>query len=102
MQSLVDILESFDDRPDADAPDALLSALTAEILLLAEEVCVARDRFDVALELAYQGRDVTERNVDDYDVSAVDVDKRLATHTAFYDQIFARLTAAIGSKQPSI
>ena len=80
MQTIVEIIDEIDDRAGADRPVGLVSALTAEVVLLAEELCVARDRFDVALSLAEQG-----------------VEQRLVAHTVFYEQIFNRLSHAINA-----
>ncbi len=97
MQTIVEIIDGIDDRAGADGPAGMVSALTAEVLLLAEELCVARDRFDVALSLAEQGEDVTERSVAEYVCTDSDVEQRLVAHTAFYEQIFNRLSDAIAA-----
>lgn len=97
MQTIVEIIDEIDDRAGTDRPVGLVSALTAEVLLLAEELCVARDRFDVALSLAEQGEDVTERSVAEYVCTDSDVEQRLVAHTVFYEQIFNRLSHAINA-----
>ena len=92
MHSLIEIIDSSDDNLRGNGPDGLLRKLMAEILLLAEEVCVARDQLYIAFKHAKEGSEVTERSVADYEFSDRDIDKRLVNHTIFYEEIFNRLS----------
>ena len=97
MQTIVEIIDEI--SASADRPAGLLSALTKEVLFLAEELCVARDRFDVAIKLSGQGKDVTARSVAEYVCTESDIEQRLVAHTAFYEQIFNRLSDAINASR---
>ncbi|WP_321324390.1 hypothetical protein [uncultured Parasphingorhabdus sp.] len=97
MQTIVEIIDEI--NAGTEKSDELIPALTTEVLLLAEQLCVERDRFDVAIRLAENGANVTGRSVAEYVFTDSDLDQRLAVHTAFYEQIFNRLSAAINVDQ---
>ncbi len=90
MRSLEDIVaEQQASRSDNDP---VVEALMAELVRVAEELCVARDRLDSCLRLA--GDAVNEADIDAFNVSPELTEARLAAHTAFFEDLFGRLAAS--------
>ena len=87
MRSLEDIVAEQQESRSGDDP--VVETLMAELVRVAEELCVARDRLDTCLRLA--GDVVDEAAIDEFEVSAELTEKRLAAHTAFFEDLFSRL-----------
>ncbi len=77
-------------RPPHDDP--LTDRLLTEIVALAEEVCVLRDRLDTAERLA--GDAVDAATIDAWQPSPELVEARLARHKRYFESLFARLAEA--------
>lgn len=99
MRTIIDLLDEESGGVASD-PDALVSALVAEVLRLAEEVCVARDHLDTALTLAAEGRRVDAAAIDAYAVPESAIEIRLARHSALYEEIYARILGLAGPVDP--
>ena len=95
MRKITDIIDEERKLAPLTA-DPLVFHLVAEILLLAEELCVARDRLETALKLSANGARVDRNAIDGYAFSEEDLDSRLARHTAFYEEIYNRLCDLVG------
>lgn len=91
MRTIIDVLDDEDGHPQSSS-DSVVSSLVAELLLLAEEVCVARDRLDTALKLSAEGRDVSLNTIDNYELYEDEIELRLANHREFYEKIYQRLS----------
>ncbi|MDJ0709267.1 MAG: hypothetical protein QNJ14_02700 [Woeseiaceae bacterium] len=76
-------------RPPHDDP--LTDRLLAEIVALAEEVCVLRDRLDTAERLAGNGSTVDAASIDAWQPSQEVIEKRLARHKQYFEDLFAKL-----------
>ena len=87
MRSLEDILR--EQQESRASTDPVVETLMAELVRVAEELCVARDRLDTCLRLA--GDAVDEAAIDAFEVSAEMTEDRLARHTAFFEDLFGRL-----------
>lgn len=97
MKSLVKILEESSFSENSKATQGVLKTMVDEILLLAEAICVERDRFEIAAKLAEQGVEITNENVSAFEMKDADIELRLARHTSFYEQIFKRLSDSINA-----
>ena len=87
MKTLKDIAaQQQASRPAHDDP--LTDRLVAEIVSLAEEVCVLRDRLDTAERLETGAADA----IDAYEPDETLIAERLADHTRFYEEVFARIS----------
>ncbi len=73
--------------------DALTDRLLAELLRAMEEVCVLRDRLDTAERLA-DGTEKQAEQINSFDVDELLQTQRLARHSAYYEEVFARLNTA--------
>ena len=90
MDSLKDIIDRQHlERPPHDDP--LTDRLIAELVRLAEEVCVLRDRLDTCERLAAAGQPAGCAAIDAYEVPGRVLEERLATHREFFESVFARL-----------
>lgn len=91
MKTLKDIAA---EQHAARAPhdDPLTDRLLAEIIALAEEVCVLRDRVDTAQHLFEAGESVSETSIDAFSADAQLTEVRLARHQAYFETLFARLS----------
>jgi hypothetical protein len=98
LQTIIELLDQAG-RSSATG-GALESALVAELLAVAEELCVARDRLDTAIRLSAEGRPVTIQAIDEHPLSEADIERRLAGHTAFYEGLYRRLSQSLAQDQP--
>ena len=89
MRTLEDIVSEQQRARAADDPVAEL--LMTELVRVAEELCVMRDRLDTCLRLA--GESVDEASIDAYEVSADLTEQRLARHQSFFEDLFGRLAS---------
>ncbi len=93
MKTLRDIAnEQQAARPPHDDP--LTDRLLIEIMALAEEVCVLRDRLETAERLAAAGQPVDAAGIDAWQPSQEDTEARLARHQEYFETLFARLSAS--------
>lgn len=90
MKSLKEIVEQQQARRQPN-DDPVAERLFAEVLLLAEEVCVLRDRLETAEVLSADGRPVNAGAIDAYEPNDEQVSRRLEKHRAFYERLFSRL-----------
>ena len=93
MQELSEIIRQ---QQQAREPhdDPLADRVIAELLRLAEEICVLRDRLDSCQRLVESGELPTTEAVDAYVAPVEAVEERLAAHQQFFTEIFERLSAA--------
>ena len=91
MDSLEDIIAA---QHAAREPhdDPLVEKLLAELLLVAEELCVARDRLATCRELAAQGKPVDDEAIDTYELNEAEIETRLKAHRAMFEELFERLS----------
>ncbi len=90
MESLKDIIDRQHlDRPPHDDP--LTDRLLAELVRLAEEVCVLRDRLDTCERLAAAGQSAGCAAIDEFEPTNAMLEERLAKHREFFESVFARL-----------
>ena len=87
MRTLEDIVT--EQQQSRTSPDPVVESMMAELVRVAEELCVARDRLDTCLRLA--GKAVNEAAIDAYDPSPDLVEQRLEKHKAFFEDLFGRL-----------
>ena len=66
----------------------------AELLQLAEEICVLRDRLDTCQRLVEAGESPSATAIDAYTPPVELIEQRLAAHQQFFKEIFERLSAA--------
>ena len=91
MKQLKDIIaEQHEARAALDDP--FVERLLSEVLRLAEEVCVARDRLDTCQILAASGAATDAVAIDAFEVDAALLEERLARHKAFFEEVFARVS----------
>jgi len=76
----------------ATSDDPLVERLLAELLSLAEEVCVLRDRLDACQQLADDGQSADKAAIDAYERDAAQIERRLETHQDFFNELFARIS----------
>jgi len=74
--------------------DPLTDKLLAEILRLAEEVCVLNDRLDTCERLLADGHSPDEASIDAYEPNATATRERLARHSEYFERLFVRLSDA--------
>ena len=90
MESLKDIVARQQRaRPQHDDP--LTNRLLAELVGLAEEVCVLRDRLDTCEQLASRGEPVDAAAIDAFKPTTEMTEQRLASHRAFFEALLARV-----------
>ena len=87
MRKLEDIVR--EQQRSRTSTDPVVESLMAELLRVAEELCVTRDRLDTCLRLA--GNAVDEAAIDAFEVSAELTEDRLTRHKAFFEDLFGRL-----------
>lgn len=93
MKTLKDVIsEQQHSRPPHDDP--VTDRLFAEIIALAEEVCVLRDRQDTSDRLTSIGQLADKASVDAFEPDAEIIEQRLARHREFFEQLFSRLAAS--------
>ena len=96
MESLKDIADRQQlSRSSNDDP--LVDQLLAEVVRLAEEVCVLRDRLDSGERLSRAGCSVTKSAIDEYEPSPRILEQRLARHRAYFEELFAGIANAASS-----
>lgn len=99
MKTLKEVIsEQQRSRPPHDDP--LTDHLIAEIVTLAEEVCVLRDRLDTGERLAAAGRLADTSSVDAFEPDTEILEQRLARHREFFERLFARLGEAGSNDGP--
>lgn len=93
MESLQEIVTA---QQAARAPrdDPFAERVVAELLLLAEEICVLRDRLDSCARLAAAGKPCSRAAIDAFEPDDSIIAERLAEHRAFYEELFAQLDDA--------
>lgn len=97
MKTLKDIVaEQHNSRKPQEDP--LTARLLAEIVVLAEEVCVLRDRLDTAQRLSDKGESANDPAIDAFELDADIVEARLSRHQDYFEALFARLS--ITSESP--
>lgn len=94
MQTLEEILAEQQGSRASDDP--VLAAMMAELIRVAEELCVARDRLDTCLRLA--GDAVDAAAIDNYEASPELTEARLSRHKAFFEELFGRLAITKASR----
>ena len=94
MRTLEEIVA--EQQADREPADPVVELLTAELIRVAEELCVARDRLDTCLRLADGAIDAAA--IDDYVVSPELTEERLARHKAIFEDLFGRLVRASESQ----
>lgn len=92
MKTLQDIV-STQQAARAPLDDPFAERVIAELLLLAEEICVLRDRVDTCARLASAGKSCSEVDIDAFEPDDTVIAERLAAHRDFYEELFARLDA---------
>ena len=91
MRSLEDIVAEQQSARPTDDP--VVESLMAELIGVAEALCVARDRLETCLRLAEAGEVVSEAAIDAFEPSAELAEQRLVRHTTFFEELFARLAS---------
>ena len=71
--------------------EPVIDALVTELLRVAEELCVARDRLDTCQRLASEGRSVDDAALDHFEPDADILKERLERHQSLFEDIFERL-----------
>jgi len=90
MKSLTQIIkQQHADRPLAN--DSMIESLLAEIVALAEDNCVLRDRLDTCQRLAAQHAPAGDKAIDDYVPNDELISERLTAHGEFFAALFSRL-----------
>ena len=89
MRTLEDIVAEQQAARAADDP--VVESLMTELIRVAEELCVTRDRLDTCMQIA-EGA-VDDAAIDRFEVSQELTEERLARHKAFFDDLFGRLAA---------
>ena len=93
MRSLKDIIaEQQASRP---SDDPVVETLMDELIRVAEELCVARDRLETCLQLA--GDAVSPAAIDAFEPSPELTEQRLSRHTAFFEEMLGRLASGRSS-----
>ena len=77
--------------------DPVVETLMAELIRVAEELCVARDRLDTCLQLAEAGEAVSDVAIDAFEPSPELTEQRLARHKLFFEELFGRLASGRSS-----
>ncbi len=90
MEKLEDIIKR-QHRDRAPHDDPLTDRLMAEIVRLAEEVCVLRDRLETCQHLAASGNAADVAAIDAFEPSAEQIQQRLARHREYFEELFERL-----------
>lgn len=99
MKTLIEVInEQQRRRPPHDDP--FTDHLIAEIIALAEEVCVLRDRQDTSDRLTSAGKLADKASVDAFEPDAEILEQRLARHREFFKRLFSRLGEAATSAGP--
>jgi hypothetical protein len=91
MEMLKDIIARQQDGRFA-SDDPLVERLIAELLVLAEEVCVLRDRLDACEKLSRDGKVADMSAIDAYKRDSDSIERQLESHKAFFNDVFARIT----------
>ena len=90
MKSLTDIIkQQHADRTISD--DSMIESLMAEVISLAEDNCVLRDRLDTCQRLAAQHEPADDKAINAYVANDELVAARLAAHGEFFASLFSRL-----------
>ena len=98
MRSLEDIVAAQQSAKSSDDP--VVEILMRELIRVAEELCVMRDRLDTCLRLAESGEPVSAAAIDAFEPSAEITEQRLARHKRLFEEVFGKLAAARTSDQP--
>jgi primosomal protein N'' len=91
MKTLTDIVA---EQHAARAPhdDPLTDRLMAQIVALAEEVCVLRDRLDTVERIVDSGQVADATAIDAWQPPQEVIEARLARHKAWFEEVFAELS----------
>lgn len=89
MKSLAEIAAAQQASRSAHS-DPLTDRLLAELLRAMEEVCVLRDRLDTAGRVVDDKQGFVAR-IDSFEVGEHLQSERLAQHSNYYEDVFARL-----------
>ena len=93
MKTLTDIVsEQHAARPPHDDP--LTDRLMTQVVALAEEVCVLRDRLDTIARLVDAGEVANTEAIDAWNPPQDVIESRLARHKAWFEEVFAKLSGA--------
>ena len=87
MRTLEEIVR--EQQASRSTDDPVVESLMAELIRVAEDLCVARDRLDTCLRIA--GDAVDEAAIDAYELSPELIEERLARHKAYFEDLFSRL-----------
>ena len=87
MRTLEDIVA--EQQANRESTDPVVELLMAELIRVAEELCVARDRLDTCLRLA--GGAIDTAAIDSYEAPPALIEERLARHREFFEDLFGRL-----------
>jgi len=99
MKTLQEVIDQ-QQRSRAPHDDPLTDHLMAELVRLAEEVCVLRDRLDTCDRLAAAGKSGDPSSIDGFELEAEVIEQRLARHREFFEELFSRLSRAASSAPP--
>ncbi len=97
-RKLADILSEQQAKRDRSA-DPLTEYLVAELLALAEEVCVLKDRLSTCQQLACDEKANDDAAIDSHVPDEAETRRRLAEHQTYYDALFARISERIANEQ---
>ena len=89
MEPLIEILERQQAARGGD--DVVLQKLMGEVVRLAEEHCVLRDRLESCQALAAAGEACDDDAIDAFEPTDDMVEARIARHKAFFEDLFERL-----------
>lgn len=90
MKSLTDIIkQQHANRTISD--DSMIESLMAEVITLAEDNCVLRDRLDTCQRLAAQHEPADDKAIDAYVPNDELVTARIKAHGEFFATLFSRL-----------
>lgn len=99
MKTLKEVIDE-QQRNRAPHDDPLTDRLMAEIVHLAEEVCVLRDRLDTSEQLAAIGKLSDKASIDGFEIDEKGVEKRLARHRKFFEALLSRIGDSKSSAGP--
>ena len=90
MRTLKDIIE--EQQGAREPADEVADRLMAELIRLAEENCVLRDRLDTCRRLAAAGDATDDAAIDAFEIDETTLKARLAAHRSYFEALFGRLS----------
>jgi len=99
METLADIIRAQHLARGAH-DDPFVDALLAELVRVAEEVCVLRDRLETCQLLADAGKPTDVAAIDAVEPDAEALERRLVRHREYFEALFGRLADASASEPP--